>query len=130
MIEIFNSLHWKCTKALHQLPYQVYSCNIVTINTRSKSDFSTPQVNTVYFGQNSIRYLGPLIWNSIPTALRNVESSVQFKSLIKNCKQSNCLLLVNILSKSTPMSTPHPGWEEEISCFPVFFFQKQRRNKL
>ena len=50
---------------------------------RSKSDFSVPQVNTVYFGQNSINYLGPLIWNSIATALRNVESFVEFKSLIK-----------------------------------------------
>ena len=59
-------------------------------HTRSQSDFSIPQVNTVYFGQNSIWYLGPLIWNSIPTALRNVESFVEFKSLIKNWKPSNC----------------------------------------
>ena len=53
-------------------------------HTRSQSDFSVPQVNTVYFGQNSIRYLRPLIWNSIPTALRNVGSFVEFKSLIKH----------------------------------------------
>ena len=53
-------------------------------HTRSQSDFSVPQVNTVYFGQNSTRYLRPLIWNSIPTTLRNVESFVEFKSLIKN----------------------------------------------
>ena len=30
--------------------------------TRSQSDFSIPQVNTVYFGQNSMRYIGTLIW--------------------------------------------------------------------
>ena len=59
-------------------------------HTRSQSDFSIPQVYTVYFGQNSIRYLGPLIWNSVPAALRNVESFVEFKSLIKNWKPSNC----------------------------------------
>ena len=29
----------------------------------SQSDFSVPQVNTVYFGQNSIRYLGPMELN-------------------------------------------------------------------
>ena len=40
-------------------------------------------VNTAYFGQNFIRYLGPLTWNSIPSALRNVESFVEFKSLVK-----------------------------------------------
>ena len=54
----------KVTKALHQLLYQVYSCNVVIIDKRSQSDFSVPQVNTVYFGQNSIRFLGPLLWNS------------------------------------------------------------------
>ena len=59
-------------------------------HTRSQSDFSIPQVNTVYFGQNSIKYLGPLIWNSIPTALRTVESFVEFESMIKNWKPSNC----------------------------------------
>ena len=61
-----------------------YSCIILARNnrhTRLQSDFSVPQVNAVCFGQNSIRYLGPLIWNSIPTALRNVESFVEFKSL-------------------------------------------------
>ena len=59
-------------------------------HTRSQSDFSVPQVNTVYFGQNSIRYLGPLIWNSISTALENVEAFVEFKSFFKNWKPSNC----------------------------------------
>ena len=59
-------------------------------HTRSQLGFSVPQVNTIYFGQNSIRYLGPLIWYSIPTALRNVESFVEFKYLIKNWKPSNC----------------------------------------
>ena len=38
-----------------------------------QSDCSIPQVNTVT-RQNSIWYLGPLMWNSIPTTLRNVES--------------------------------------------------------
>ena len=40
--------------------------------TQSQSDFSVSQVNTICFGQNSMRYLGPFIRNSIPTALRNV----------------------------------------------------------
>ena len=59
-------------------------------HTRSQSNFSVPQVNTVDFGQNSIRYLGTLIWNSFATVLRNVESFVEFKSLIENWKPSNC----------------------------------------
>ena len=58
-------------------------------HSRSQSGFSVPQVNTFYSGRNSIRYLGPSVWNSIPTTLRNVESFVEIKSLIKNWKPSN-----------------------------------------
>ena len=84
MIEIFN-LHWKCIiKFL--APTDILSLFLQRGNnrhTRSQLDFSVLQVNTVCFGKNSIKYLGPLIWNSIPTALRNVESFLEFKSLIK-----------------------------------------------
>ena len=40
-------------------------------------------------GKYSLLWQFTLIWNSIPTALRNVESFVEFKSLIKNWKPSN-----------------------------------------
>ena len=53
-------------------------------HTRSQSDLLVSQINEVYFGQNPIRYLKPLIWNLIPTSLRNVEFFVEFKFLIKN----------------------------------------------
>ena len=56
---------------------------------RSQWDFSVPHLNTVYFSQHFIRYLGPLIGNSVPAVLGNVESFVEFKSLIKNWKPSN-----------------------------------------
>ena len=76
---------YKVTKGL--APTSISSLFLQCSNnrhTRSQSDFSVPQVNTVYFGQNSIRYFRPLIWKSIPTALRNVESFVEFKFVIKN----------------------------------------------
>ena len=52
-------------------------------NTHLKKDYVQIQI---YFGQNSVRYFGPLIWHLILNALRNVESFVEFKSLIKNWK--------------------------------------------
>ena len=60
------------------------------IQTHSQSEFLVPQVKTVYFGQNSIRYLGAIIWNSLPLTLRNVLSFSKFKFLIKNWKPTNC----------------------------------------
>ena len=58
------------------------------IHIRPQSDFSVLQVNTFYFGQNSIKYLGPSIGNSTQTTFRNVEFFVEFKSLIKNWEPS------------------------------------------
>ena len=71
---------YKVTKGL--APTAISSLFLQCSNNRhkrSQSEFSIPQVNTVYFGQNSITFLGPLLWNSIPTASRNVESFVEFK---------------------------------------------------
>ena len=50
--------------------------------TQDHNRIFSSTVNTVYFGQNSIKYLVSLIWNSIPTTLRNIESFVVFRSLI------------------------------------------------
>lgn len=57
---------------------------------RSESDFKQPQVRTELKGKNSIRYLGPLIWNSIPIEIKNTESFEDFKRLIKKWKPENC----------------------------------------
>ena len=43
-------------------------------HARPQSNFSMAQVSTLYFGQNTIRYLGLVLWNSIPTEkLENFE---------------------------------------------------------
>ena len=53
---------YKVTKGL--APTAISSLFLQCCNnrhTRSQSDISVPHVNTIYFGQNSIRYLEPLI---------------------------------------------------------------------
>ena len=60
------------------------------IQTWLQSEFLVSQLNTVYFGQNSIRYLGPIIWNSLLLTFRNNESSSECKFLIKNWKPISC----------------------------------------
>ena len=41
-------------------------------NLRSESYFGVPGIDTVFYGANSIRYFGPVIWNSLPNNLRNI----------------------------------------------------------
>ena len=52
------------------------------MQTRSQSKFLLPQLNTVCFGQKSVRYLGHVIWNSLPLSLRNVDYFFEFTFLI------------------------------------------------
>ena len=39
-----------------------------SMQTWSQSEFLVPQINRVFFGQNSIRYI---LWNSMPLTLKN-----------------------------------------------------------
>ena len=52
-------------------------------NLRSKLIFLTPSVNTESKGKNSIRYLVPIIWSSVPTEIRNAETLILFKKQIR-----------------------------------------------
>ena len=57
---------------------------------RKHSYFSKPSVKTVHKGQNSLRYLGPEIWNLVPNNLKNVKAFDNFKNSIKKWKVANC----------------------------------------
>ena len=59
-------------------------------NLRSWSDFNLPIVRTVNYGIESIRYLGPKIWQSLPTNIKEVATIERFKSVIKNWKPESC----------------------------------------
>ena len=60
------------------------------INLRSKPDFLLPEIKTVYWGKNSIRYLGPLIWNSLPRKWKISKSLSVFKIFINDWKPLDC----------------------------------------
>ena len=61
-----------------------------TYNTRAKSDFIIPQINTVLKGSNSIQYYGPVIWNSVPAEIKYINSLETFKNKIRMWKPNNC----------------------------------------
>ena len=59
-------------------------------NLRNWSDFTLPIVRTVNYGIESIRYLGPKIWESIPANIKEVDTIERFKSGIKKWKPEPC----------------------------------------
>ena len=61
-----------------------------TLLYSSKSIFKTSNVRTTSFGLESLRYLGPKIWDIIPTELKSVTSLNIFKAKIKLWNPQNC----------------------------------------
>ena len=49
-----------------------------------------PFCNSVYYGQNSIRYFGPQIWNSVPFEIKNNATLEEFSRKIKCWKPEEC----------------------------------------
>ena len=54
---------------------------------RQRSCFHIPSVNTVFSGTESIRFLGPKIWELIPNNIKCLENLKGFKTAIKNENQ-------------------------------------------
>ena len=59
-------------------------------NLRSQTEYQLPKINSVLYGENSLRYLGPKIWDIIPRELKSLESLGKFKSAIKIWIPLNC----------------------------------------
>ena len=53
-------------------------------------EFSIPNVNRVFHGQASIRYLGPLIWQLLPSEFKDLNTVSAFKAAIRKWKPNNC----------------------------------------
>ena len=59
-------------------------------NLRKISDFLIHKFKSVNFGFESIRYLGPKVWGSLPQSLKNKESLGSFKTATKTWKPDRC----------------------------------------
>ena len=64
----------------------VFNCD-----TRSSRTFCRPNVNTVYNGENLVRYLGPIVWDEmLPKRFKSIQKLENFKREIKKWTPINC----------------------------------------
>ena len=60
-------------------------------DSRSKKSFFRPNVNTVYKGECSIRWFGPIVWdNMLPESFKSISTLKEFKTGIKKWVPDNC----------------------------------------
>ena len=64
--------------------------NEIPYNLRQRSQFHIPPVRTVFNGTESIKFLGPKIWELIPDEMKELESLWQSKRAIKQWKSTPC----------------------------------------
>ena len=60
------------------------------VRNQYKLNLEIPRVNQVRFGRNSLRYLAPKIWNSLPHDIKSAENLKSFKELIKKWNTVSC----------------------------------------
>ena len=70
--------------------YNIFENSRSSYNLRSQRDLDIPSVSTGNYSKNSLKYFGPIIWNSIPTRLRNIETLTEFKKEICKWKINKC----------------------------------------
>ena len=59
-------------------------------NLRIQNDFRAPLIRSVSHGSDSISFIGPNIWNSLPSDLKQLEFRKSFKKQIWTWKPEGC----------------------------------------
>ena len=57
---------------------------------RNGKHFKKPNIQTKKYGEKSLEYFGTLIWNTLPTLIKDSTNIFKFKSLIKLWKSKKC----------------------------------------
>ena len=97
-LEIFKTLHNLNPSFMKDI-FQIRTSNY---SSRNPNNLIHYRANQVTFGTNSLKSLGPRIWNCLPEELKSVNSLNIFKSLITQwngptCNCNACRFIVNIV---------------------------------
>ena len=92
-IKRFRTLAIEIYKTLNGLnPTYMRDIFNIPMNRTSKrlTNLESKRFKSVKFGRNSLRILGPILWNSLPANVKNLSSLNHFKRFIQNWGTSNC----------------------------------------
>ena len=62
----------------------------VPYDLRQDVSFRSFNVKTVFYGTETLTYLGPKIWNLVPSDIRDCTTGQMFRQKIKNWKPDRC----------------------------------------
>ena len=73
-----------------ELINDIFKKRNVTYNFRKNSTFETRNIKSVYYGSETISFIGPKIWELLPSNINDSEDLNIIKSNIKSWKPENC----------------------------------------
>ena len=73
-----------------ELMNDIFKKGNVTHNFRKSSTSETRNIKSVYYGSETISFIGPKIWELLPSSIKDSENLNIFKSNIKSWKSENC----------------------------------------
>ena len=78
----------------------IFKARTSNYSMRNPNNLANYRPNQVTFGCNSLKFLGPQIWNCLPDELKSAEDHKTFKALIMqwsgpSCKCNACLFILN-----------------------------------
>ena len=77
MFKALNDLSAPDFSELFQLNESLYG-----LRSNGPQKLCIPNISSVRFGKAFIHYFGPVIWNSIPSKIRNAKTLLSFKKKI------------------------------------------------
>ena len=85
-IEMFKVKNKICPEFIQSL------FTLIETKTRSNATFHRPNVNTVRKGELSLRYFGPIVWDTmLPQTLKEISDLNKFKQEIRAWAPENCV---------------------------------------
>ena len=85
-IEVFKTLKNINPSFMHE----IFKIKSSIYSSRNPNDLQHYRPNQVTFGSNSLRSLGPQIWNGLPNEIKSAENLNSFKHMIKQWDGPNC----------------------------------------
>ena len=87
-IEMFKSLHNVQIDLMDDI--FIKSSEFTVQRTRSQNDFMRTRVNTVHYGNDSLKDFGPRVWNILPNEIKSSTHLSDFRAKIKKWIPSEC----------------------------------------
>ena len=85
MFKALNNLSTPDFSELFQLNESLFD-----LRSNGPQKLCIPNIISLRFGKSSVRYFGPVIWNSISAEIRNANTLSSFKKKNLKMKSSNC----------------------------------------